>query len=472
MRTRLFSVLLLCMIMCTGCVEVFQKIPGFQRISGGMQLLVPGEEPIPGVPAEADFADFWARKHPDPDGLIMTPEEIDIFNSKNPEYGISIADITEMSEKAEGANIRKYLNDYAKYLNDSEFFITGKIPLEKAELERIIALMDTTSVPEVITLRFGVLLNRTMGREWPTHIPLMNEENDNEFDYGVTASLDTGTPVALLHTSKDGRWSFVKSPWFMTWIPSSAIAFGDIETVKEFVLPEHRLVAVGDRISVYYSPEEKAAMSSIQMGSYLPLRTVGNEFCEVLVPGRAENGTLAAHIGYVRRSSDVSIGYLPYTARNVYRQCFTLFGRRYGWGGMYGDRDCSRYVMDVFKCFNIRLPRNSTAQARASEAVISLEEMDRDIRLEFIGKLPGGISLLRMSGHIMIYLGDIDGEPYAISDLWAWREPSGRGTDIAHRVARVAVTDLMLGKGTKKGSYIDRLTNIAILGNYEFEERD
>jgi hypothetical protein len=460
------------MIVSNGCVSVLQRIPGLQGLSvipGEMQLLVPAEGPVPGVPQEADFADFWTRKHPDPDGLILTSEEIEEFNTGNPENGLTMIDISQMSQKAEGENIRKYLSDYAGYLTDSDFFVTGKIPLETAERERIIARMDTSAVAEIITIRFGVVLNRIMGREWPSHIPLMNEENDNEFDYGVTASLDTGTPVALLHTSKDGRWSFVKSPWFMTWIPSSAVAFGDIETVREFVHCDHRLVAVGDRVSVFYSPEERAAISSIQMGSYLPLRTVGSDFCEVLVPGRAENGTLTTHIGYIRHSSDVSVGYLPYTARNVYRQCFILFGRRYGWGGMNEDRDCSRYVMDVFKCFNIQLPRNSTAQARASKAVQSLEDMDADTRLEFINALPGGITLLRMSGHIMIHLGNIDGVPYAISDLWAWRVPSDKGADIAHRAARIAVTDLKLGEGSKKGSFLDRLTSIAILGNYKFE---
>ncbi|MFC1541002.1 SH3 domain-containing protein [Candidatus Latescibacterota bacterium] len=468
MRNRLFFILLCCMIMSNGCVGILQRFPG---IPEEIQLLVPAEGPIPGVPSEANFADFWIRKHQDPDGLILSSEEIEAFNSENPENGNSIVDISEMPEKIEGANIKKYLTDYAKYLNEADFLVTGKIPLEKAECERIIALMDTAGVADVITLKFGLLLSSTMGKEWPTEIPLMTEENDNEFDYGVTTALDTATPVALLHTSKDGRWSFVKSPWSLTWVPSSTIAFGDIETVKEFVQCEHLLVSVGDRISVYYSPEEKTAMSSIRMGSYLPLRTVGNDFCEVLVPGRTKNGILTANVGYVRHSSDVSIGYLPFTARNVYRQCFTLFGRRYGWGGMYGDRDCSQYVMDVFRCFNIRLPRNTPGQAKASKAVFTFDNMETDTRIDLINKLPQGISLLRMQGHIMIYLGDIDGVPYAISDSWAWREPSESGQDIAHRIARVVVTDLMLGKGSEKGSFLDRLTDIAILGNYTFAER-
>jgi len=465
MRHWLYMIFLSCVIVCSGCAGFSRREPA------PVSLLVPAEGPIPGVPAEVNFADYWIRKVQNPDDLIMTTEDIKTFNSENPVTGEFIMDITELPEKIEGENFRKYLTDYARYLNEADFFVTGSIPLEKTERQRIIALMDTLNVSDVITLRFGVVLNRTMGREWPTTIPLMREENDNEFDYGITAALDTGTPVALLHTSKDGLWLFVQSPWFLCWIPSSAVAFGDIEIVREFVNCSHPLIAVGHRVSVYGSPEEKAAIGSIQMGSYLPLRTAGNDFCEVLVPGRERNGELTAHIGYIRRSSDISIGFLPYTFRNVYRQCFTLFGRRYGWGGMYEERDCSGYIMDVFRCFNIQLPRNSINQAKASKAVLLVEKMDRETRLELLKTLPGGISLLQMPGHIMIYLGEIDGTPYAISDFWAWRSPSINGPDITNRAARVAVTDLMLGEGSERGSFIDRLTYITILGNYEIKDR-
>jgi hypothetical protein len=138
---------------------------------------------------------------------------------------------------------------------------------------------------------------------------------------------------------------------------------------------------------------------------------------------------------------------------------------------MYEERDCSGYIMDVFRCFNIQLPRNSTNQVLASKAIISVEKMDRETRLGTLKSLPGGISLLQMPGHIMVYLGEIDGIPYAISDFWAWRSPSVNGPDITHRVARVAVTGLMLGEGSERGSFIDRLTNISILGNYEIKNQ-
>ncbi len=138
---------------------------------------------------------------------------------------------------------------------------------------------------------------------------------------------------------------------------------------------------------------------------------------------------------------------------------------------MYDERDCSGYIMDVFRCFNIQLPRNSAEQAEASNAVIFVEDMDRKTRLKLFKSVPGGISLLRMPGHIMIYLGEFNGTPYAIHDFWSWRTPSKKGQDITHRAARVAVTDLMLGEGSKSGSFIDRLSHITILGNYVTREK-
>jgi len=465
MRNRFNFVILLFFVACNGC-------SGFIRITPHAgTFIVPAEDSIPGIPAEVNFADYWIRKIPNPDDIILTPEEIEKFNSENPIKGEFLIDITGMPEMIEGVSFREYIVEYARYLNDASFFITGRIPLEKAERKHVIALMDTAGVSDVIALEFGIVLYHTMGRYWPTTIPLMNSEGDNEFDQGVVSALDTATPVALIHTSKDGLWSFVQTPWFLCWIPSSAVAFGDAEMVREFVNSSPPLVAVGHSVSVYGTPKEKTAIGSVQMGSHLPLRTAGRDFCEVLVPGRGRNGEFTVHIGYVRRSSDVSIGYLPYTFRNVYRQCYVLFGRRYGWGGMYEERDCSGYIMDVFRCFNIQLPRNSTSQAKAAKAVISLEGMERETRLELLKSLHGGISLLQMPGHIMIYMGEINGTPYAIHDFWAWRTPSGKGHDIVHRAARVAVTDLMLGEGSENGSFIDRLTHIAILGNYEIQKQ-
>ena len=60
---------------------------------------------------------------------------------------------------------------------------------------------------------------------------------------------------------------------------------------------------------------------------------------------------------------------------------------------------------------------------------------------------------------------------YVIASIWAWRTPSGSGLDITHRAARVTIYDLLLGEGSERGAFIDRLTHVSILGNYTFENQ-
>jgi hypothetical protein len=71
----------------------------------------------------------------------------------------------------------------------------------------------------------------------------------------------------------------------------------------------------------------------------------------------------------------------------------------------------------------------------------------------------GAQTLMYMKGHIMLYLGALDGVPYAIHDVWAYREHIN-GQDVPKVINRVAVTELTLGAGSKKGSLAERLKSL------------
>ncbi|MFA6472277.1 MAG: SH3 domain-containing protein [Candidatus Latescibacterota bacterium] len=450
-------------ILVSGCAAVQQQAPPPDKVDNG-PLVVAAEDSIPRVPAEIRYADFWIRKYADPDAVILSPEGIDSYNRENPARKGVMLDILTMPDKSIGTKIRDYLASNTRYLLNTKYFVTADIPLEMAERTSIASLVDTLGVPDLITIKFGMILRNTMGKLWPTSIPLMSTPGDNEFDQGVVSTLDMGEPVALLHVSKDGLWSYVQSSSFGCWVPSEDVAFGDREKLKELTDTSMPVVAVGRSVSVFPTPESGSAVGSLRMGSYLPARSAGNNYIEVLFPCRGTNGELVSKRGYVRNGSDISLGFLPFTMRNIYQQLFRLYGSRYGWGGMYGGEDCSSTIMDVFRCFNIHLPRNSASQANASTQIIKFEGLDRPARFQALKTVPGGITLLQMPGHIMVYLGEEGGKPYAIHNFWAWREPKTDKIDIAHRAARVAVTDLLLGEGSQRGSFIDRLTNATVIG--------
>ena len=203
--------------------------------------------------------------------------------------------------------------------------------------------------------------------------------------------------------------------------------------------------------------------ASIPMGTRLPFVEKTERHYAVTLPWRAPDGGLKFVTGYIRKEADVSVGFLPYTTRNFFQQVFKLEGHAYGWGDLFDGRDCSRLVMDIFSTFGFNMPRNSSRQAAFNPAgrkeTLSLNEKDK---LGVLKSLEGRPALLYMPGHIMLYLGTVDGRVYAIHSAWAYRE-SGTIGERTVMVGRVVVSDIARG-GSARGSLLKRVTAITPLG--------
>ena len=89
--------------------------------------------------------------------------------------------------------------------------------------------------------------------------------------------------------------------------------------------------------------------------------------------------------------------------------------------------------MDVFSTFGFTMPRNSSRQAAFNLAgrkdTKGLSEKDKIAILRNLGNRP---ALLYMPGHIMIFLGIVDGKVYAIHSAWSWRESRMLGDTDGH----------------------------------------
>ena len=151
------------------------------------------------------------------------------------------------------------------------------------------------------------------------------------------------------------------------------------------------------------------------------------------------------------KTRDVHKGYLPYTQEHILSQAFKFLHTPYGWGGMYGEQDCSKFIQEVYATVGIRLPRNSTSQSNVGESKLELEGLSKKSKhtlLKAMG-MAGG-SILHLKGHITLYLGEYKGEPYIIHTVW--------GSSSRHfALGRTAVTSLNFNNYLGK---IDRLTNI------------
>ena len=141
-----------------------------------------------------------------------------------------------------------------------------------------------------------------------------------------------------------------------------------------------------------------------------------------------------------------------------------MINEPYGWGGMYGEQDCSRFIKEIFGTVGLNLPRNSSKQAlvgvRTGEYPAGTPDAVK--RAALAHEALAGITLMRLRGHIMLFLGFVNDTPYAIHETWGYREKQWYG-DRIRVINRVAVTDLSLGQGSKKGSYLTRMYAISIL---------
>jgi hypothetical protein len=178
------------------------------------------------------------------------------------------------------------------------------------------------------------------------------------------------------------------------------------------------------------------------------------------VPGL--DGTVERELPH---SAPVHADALPFTRRAVFTEAFALLEQPYGWGGRDGHRDCSSYLLDVFAQFDVRLPRNSAVQAQLGTQSVDLSQLDEVSKTAAIRTAARtGVVLLYMPGHIMLYLGQDGAHDYGLSALSEYLTPCPGGPDVVHRLDKVAVTTLAVGRGTERRAFIERITRMAVFG--------
>ena len=162
------------------------------------------------------------------------------------------------------------------------------------------------------------------------------------------------------------------------------------------------------------------------------------------------------------------------TRRELFSEAFSYLNEPYGWGGQNGGRDCSRFIMDLFSSFGIALPRHSSNQARAGTFSIDVEsvesETERMLLIEAAAER--GIVLLHFPGHIMLYLGqDENSRPMVLHSFAEYVAPceevdprAPESVETLLRVDQIDISDLELGRGSSRRSFIERLTKITVIG--------
>lgn len=292
-------------------------------------------------------------------------------------------------------------------------------------------------------------------RELPTREQRFSEPTpdprSNPFDYFQYSVLPIGTPVLIAHTSRDGRWHYVECPVAGGWVADEDLAPVSAE-FKHMYRNSAFTALVHDKVAI---PTPTGAVTA-NIGALLPMRgetsvspvsadsNQGMGGIQALVPVRGADGMAELAPATLSRADAVPWP-MRMTPGNVAMVGNVMMGQPYGWGGMFGDRDCSALTRELFTPFGVWLPRNSVAQARTG-AVNMLEGMTAQEKEEQI--LRYGVpflSLVGMRGHIMLYVGKYNGRPAIFHDVWGVRTVEGGDNDARFVIGRAVVTSITPG---------------------------
>ncbi len=419
---------------------------------------------------KAGVSENQTEKEQTAENVIFSQSEIEELNSElftDPGESAMMYDLSELKNGISGKEVRDMIISYKRI--DSTLY-HGDDALTNNDWTRILQNRNTDSLDGEIEVRWGVTVKRTEMRSFPTDWQVSYRANNLYGNAFLETILFINEPIAVLHTSKDGRYSFVEARFYRGWILSENIAYCDsYEDMMNADESEHGFIVVtGSYITLSDDPyEDTVSALRLTMGEKLALaeepgtiktvrdRTSYNNYI-VKIPTRDSNGKLDFVEAFVPTSADVSVGYMPYTWENVISQVRKTSGEVYGWAGMADSRDCSSLVMEVYRSFGFVLPRNASAIASVPDRFISdVSNMTADEKTELLKSCPEG-AVLYFPGHIMFYSGTKDGVPYCISAVGSFT-PEGESDALSVYTVAENSLDVRLSNGTK---WINALTKI------------
>lgn len=416
---------------------------------------------LPGTQSEMNSAGFWIGIHPDPDRVVIPEEKIDEFNGYIRKATGTVMDISSYPDTVKGSTISASLKSTLQYVSSQKYVQQDGTKADSPFFRDMRERMNIGTIPPRVGVKFGFVTAYTSQRLLPTNAALYSDMRKIDIDRLQNSALDIGTPVVILHTTRDRNWIYAVAPLCEGWVRAGDVGVCSRKEMASYVTARPFVVTTGTKTDLFLDDDMRNHHAFVRMGCRFPSKdTEPEEISEIVLPFRDQKGRCVFREAYVS-GSDVSLGYLPYTPRTTILQAFKLLNYPYGWGDMHGEQDCSRFIQQIFSTVGIQLPRNSYQQARVGRLIARFrgDSTEQNRLTALSDNSIGGISILQMNGHIMLFLGNVGGDPYAIHDMRGYPVPGPDGERLMI-VNRVVVSNLRIGEGTRSGPYLKRLVTV------------
>ncbi len=371
--------------------------------------------------------------------------------SEAPEEPGIAEEINERTIAAEGSGVvdltadRQWTYEEIRSMISGYEFPSGDLlngrTITEEDRQRLEEARNLDALPDEGTadVRYGILCDNAAVRSFPTEETLNSTGDMSSFDLFQESMFRAGEGVIVLYQA--GNWLFVQGEDYYGWISGDAVCFCSFGLMSSWLEIEDFLVVTDAYAEI---PETEL---TLRMGTRLPLVPEENGNARAVLPlaGDGADGYVTASDGKLTFLAEPAEDALPVriltlpegsyhsgweelTEENITARAEKLLGVPYGWGDSDGNMDCSSAVCSVFRCFGVILPRNSGDMSKTGAEVTDLSQMDTDGKLSYITGLPAG-SVLIMSGHVMIYMGEVDlnGEtgPVILQEVTGYTGPDG-----------------------------------------------
>ncbi|WP_285764049.1 SH3 domain-containing protein [Biformimicrobium ophioploci] len=407
--------------------------------------------------------------------ILLTSEQIAGFNRDAVEQTGYLVDLQALPARLTSQSLVEKIESLSRPASADRFYADGS-QVTEGDYRRYAAALNLDSLKKkavTIEPKYGMVVARTIMRSYPTEDRIFKKDLDLDLDRFQETGLFPGQELVIYHESADGEWYFAQSYNYAAWVQKKDVAVGSREQVFGFHSDKEFLVVTGDRVFTTFTPEEpRVSQQQLDMGVRLPLvpryeapaalhgqNTYASYIVEM--PVRNKDGSLEFSRALIARSRDVNIGYLPFTRENLIRQSFKFLGERYGWGHDYNGRDCTGFVGEVYKTFGMLMPRNSGQQGSSDSGrnvrfgnAASLQDKKAAFASIDVG------DLIYIPGHVMMYLGDVEGKPFIIHDVNGLAYYDAKGEFYRGTLNGVSVTPLLPLQLSRDSSYLDKVYNI------------
>jgi cell wall-associated NlpC family hydrolase len=285
------------------------------------------------------------------------------------------------------------------------------------------------------------------------------------FDNLQRSSVAANTPIFVCHISGDKSWALVETSFTFGWIPIEDSARVNDVFIKQWESGRYAAITA-NKTSILDVNGNFILRASI--GHIFPLVEEQQDKLEILVAASDEDNNAVIKNGFVLREQ-AAVKPLRFNYNHAAKIANELIGEPYGWGGLYGNRDCSAMTRDFFAPFGIWLPRHSADQVNEVGTYINLNGLTPEEKEKvIIEKGVPYLTLLWFRGHVMLYIGQEDGEAAIFHNLWGLRTRDKEGNEGRKIIGQAVITTMRPGAeldeiDPQEGLLIDKISAMSIL---------